>query len=339
MGLMPSSPNDDPFTIAVTRGDLAESRHHVIAAVVDAKGGIVHRWGDIDRLIYPRSAVKPLQAVPLVLHNVDLDDRHLALAAASHNGEPMHVDLVLSWLAALGHGAAQLECGAHEPIDGDSARALIETRRQPGPEHNNCSGKHCGFLALARKLAVLPAGYINHDHPVQTEVRRTLAQLTGLPLERAIWGVDGCGIPTYAMPLAALARAFACFAAPGALADDMAAATTVIFNAVSRHPYLVGGRNRFDTAVMSRYPAALMVKSGAEGVCAASIPNRGLGIVTKVVDGARRASDVAMAAVLRHVGVIDDAGWEALQVYASPVVRNVAGRPVGAIHVCEKDGA
>ncbi len=327
-----------PITIAVTRGDLIESRHAVWAAVVHATGRIIVQWGNAHALIYPRSAVKPFQALPLVMSGAaqrfGLDARHVALACASHNGERQHVDLVLDWLQRLNLTPAHLECGATEPIDAQTARAVIREGGVARPEYNNCSGKHCGFLTLARHLAADPSGYIEYGHPVQAEVRRAMALIFDHELESASWGIDGCGIPTYALSIADLAHAFARFAAPSALPEDARQAASFLFEAMTAHPYLVGGRNRFDTEIMACLPGTLMVKSGAEGVCAASIPDRGLGVVTKVVDGARRASDVAMGAVLRHLGVLTDSDWQRLKAYCAPEVRNVAGKAVGVIRPC-----
>ncbi|MEX1147975.1 MAG: asparaginase [Sphingomonadales bacterium] len=326
------------ITIAVTRGDLVESRHRVMAVVADAQGRIVAHWGDAATPVYARSTVKPFQALPLVLSGAmeafGLDDRHLALASASHTGESLHVDLVAEWLGRIGLDPTDLECGATDPADPETARAVIRAGGGPRPDYNNCSGKHTGFLTLARHRRVSHKGYIDYDHPVQAEVRSAMSVLLDRSLVGAAWGIDGCGIPTYVLPLGDLARGFARFADPAGLSHDMRTAAGMVMSAMTAHPELVGGQGRFDSEGMACQPGALMIKSGAEGMCAASVPGRGLGIVTKVVDGAHRASDVAMGAVLRHLGLLDDADWERLQPYCQPVVHNVVGREVGIIQAC-----
>ncbi len=332
--------NGHPIEIAVTRGSLVESRHTVRAVVVNTEGQIIEQWGQADALVYPRSAVKPFQALPLVISGAadryGLDARHIALAGASHNGEAEHVDLVRDWLVRAGLTSADLECGATEPIDVASARHLLLSGGVADPVYNNCSGKHCGFLTLAQHLNLPTKGYIAYDHPVQEAVRRAMAEIFGYSLDGRDWGTDGCGIPTYALPLKDCALAFARFADPSNLSKDVRTASMTVFEAMTANPYLVGGRNRFDTAVMECRPGEIMIKSGAEGVCAASILDKGLGIVTKVSDGARRASDVAMAAVLRFMGILNEADWRQLKVYAEPIVKNVAGHPVGRIHACKE---
>ncbi len=194
--------SDAPVLVELVRGDLVESRHRGAFAVVDAAGKMVASAGDIERPVYARSAVKPLQALPLVesgaADRFGLGVEELALACASHAGTPLHVAKVASFLARAGLAAADLECGGHLPTDLASAQALIRAGEAPSPLHNNCSGKHAGFLATARHLGEAIRGYIEFDHPVQQRVLAAMGGMTGLDLTRAPRGRDGCGIPTIA---------------------------------------------------------------------------------------------------------------------------------------------
>lgn len=321
------------FEVEVTRGALVESRHLVAAAIVRADGTRLASWGDVDAPVYPRSALKPLQALPLLASGAadafGLEPKHLALACASHNGEAVHVAIVRGWLDRLGLAGTALECGTHPPIDAEAVRALAGAA--PGPEHNNCSGKHCGLLSLALHHGAPTQGYIGYDHPVQRELRAILSPVLDVALDAAPWGVDGCGIPNYGIPLAQLALGFARLSEPSSLPPSLQRPAQRVTAAMLAEPYLVAGRGRFDTAVMEHRPGALIVKGGAEGVCAAGVLPDGLGIALKVADGARRAVDVAMAALLRLAGVFDAANLEALARYAAPPIHNVSGLAVGAL--------
>ena len=325
--------------VEVTRGPLVESRHQVLAVVVDARGKVVVAWGDGEAVVYPRSAVKPLQAVPLIesgaADRFGLGHPELALACSSHSGEPAHIAVVTGWLARLGLSPAALECGAHPPLDAVAARALAAAGREPGPEHNNCSGKHTGFLGTAVHLGEATAGYIHPDHPVQRRVTRALAELTGCRADTPHRGVDGCGIPTYGMSLRALATGLARLADPSGLAPERAAALTRLRQAMSAHPELVGGSGRLCTAVM-RVAPRLVLKGGAEGVYVAAWPERGLGVAVKAADGAGRAAEVALLAVLDGLGAFTAEDRTRLADRLAPPVRNVAGLVVG--HLSARPG-
>lgn len=310
------------LTVAVTRGDWIESRHRVAAALVGPAGTLA-AWGDVDSPVFSRSALKPLQVLALLTRVPDLDRRRLALACASHNGEPVHVDLAMGWLRELRLGPEALECGAHDPIDPASARALSAAGCVCGRQHNNCSGKHCGFLALARVLGVDPAGYTRWDHPVQVAVRRAAEPLLGLDIDPLPWGVDGCGAPNPALPLTALARAFS------GLARQEGPLERRVFDAMAAEPYLVAGYGRFDTDAMRVWPGQVIVKGGAEGVWAAGIAGTGLGLALKVEDGAKRAAEVAIAGLLSRL--MGDGA--ALAAWANPPVKNAEGHEVGAIRL------
>lgn len=326
-----------PIAVEVTRGGMTESRHAVHCAVFDAEGREVERFGDIEAAVYPRSAIKPMQALPLIetgaAEACGASGAEIALACASHNGEPRHTEAAAAWLARLGLDEGALECGVHPPMGAGAAAALLRTGRTPGPLHNNCSGKHTGFLAVAGHLGEDVRGYINPDHPAQRRVRAAIEALCGVDLHDAPEGVDGCGIPVIGLPLGAFAAGLARMAAPGALAPVRAEAARRIVSAMAAAPEMVGGDGRFDTEVTAAGAHAFICKTGAEGVHAAILPGRGLGVAVKAEDGAKRAAETAMAALLLRHADVEDGGeaHKVLTARAETVIHNVAGLAVGVI--------
>ena len=312
-----------PVAVEVTRGGIVESRHRVAAAVAEPGGRVTARVGDAEVAIFPRSSVKPIQAVALIetgaADGFGLGAAELALACASHGGEPAHVDRVRAWLARLGLDETALACGAHPPTHKASARALRAAGGAPSAVHNNCSGKHTAMLATAVHMGEPTAGYLDPAHPVQRRIRAVFEALTGTSLAEP--GVDGCGVPNWPMSTATLALAMA------NLIERPAA--TRLFAAMRAHPHLVAGTGRLDTALMTARPD-IVAKGGAEGVHVAVLPERRLAVAVKAEDGAGRAADVALLAMLEHLvgGIVDDAR---LAPFAHAPVRNVAGRVVGEI--------
>ena len=292
----------NPILVAVTRGALDESVHRGAMAVVRSGGEIVCRIGNISKPHFTRSAIKALQAIPLVECGAaaafDLDSHELALACASHSGEPEHVAGVESLLAKCGLDEGALACGAQWPLGTEAARALVAAGERPRPIHNNCSGKHAGMLGVAVHRGEKTRGYEHVNHPVQKSIAAVLADMGGVELTQDLRGIDGCSVPTWAMPLEAMARAFAKFGAPGDLTAPRAAACRDLMAACFAEPFYVAGKGRFCTGVMSQLPARAFVKAGAEGVYCASLPESGLGVALKIDDGAKRAAEAAMAAAL-----------------------------------------
>jgi L-asparaginase II len=327
------NPEPPPIAVLVRRGELVESEHRVAYAVAAADGRVLHGAGDVDRPIFPRSAIKPLQAIPLLesgaAERFAVSERELALACASHSGEPEHVRLVQAWLARLGLDGSALECGAHPPLHGPSAECLVATGGPPERVHNNCSGKHAGMITLARHLDVPVAGYIRADHPVQRMVADVLRAMAGLS-ELPAAAVDGCGIPTFPVPLGQLAAAMARFGHPAELPAMRARACLRLQAAMRAHPHLVAGTDRACTEIMTVLPQVL-VKAGAEGVYAACLPERRLGLVLKVADGAGRAAPVALLALLQALDALDAKASAALAHRMRPELRNHAGLVVGGV--------
>jgi L-asparaginase II len=324
-----------PVLVEVTRGGMVESRHAVRAAIADAEGTIVDEFGDTEALIYPRSAIKPIQALPLIetgAADACFAARHeLALACASHTSEAAHVSAVAAWLKRLGLDETALECGAHRPSYWKAADALAARGATPTPLHNNCSGKHAGFLATAVHLGEDPRGYIGPDHPVQQRVRRAMESVCGAPLADAPTGVDGCGIPIYGMALAAFAVGLARMACADRFADAARAqAARRIVEAMIAAPEMVAGSERLDTDVMAAGDA-IACKTGAEGVHAAILTKTGLGVACKAEDGAARAADAACAALMLRYARPDARQAAVLDGWAERPIMNAAGRVVGHV--------
>ncbi|KQV86442.1 asparaginase [Pelomonas sp. Root1237] len=330
----------NPVLIEVLRGSTVESRHAGALAIVDASGAVHTALGDIDRPIFPRSAVKLLQALPLVASGAaetfGLTNEELALACASHSGEPEHVATAAGVLAKLGLTADALECGTQWPSREPVLRGMATRGEVATPLHNNCSGKHSGFVCvaclMARNGGAEPAefarGYVAAEHPVMREVSSALSAATGVDVEQAPRGIDGCSIPTFALPLRSLALAFARCGTGQGLSDANARAARRLRQAAAIAPFMVGGTDRFDTRVMQAFGERVFCKIGAEGVYCAALPELGLGIALKIDDGAARAAEAAFAAVAQGLLKIED---ELLRSYSHLQLRNWRGIDVGSL--------
>jgi L-asparaginase II len=288
----------NPILVELTRGATVESVHRGSVAVADSSGKVVFALGDLETPVYPRSSLKPIQALPLIESGAadafGLSDEEIALACASHSGEPMHTTRVAAWLARIGCGESDLACGAHASRYEPVAEDMIRRGEKPTRIFNNCSGKHAGFLTVARHWDIATRGYELHDHPVQRAIAKVLAELTGIESEFP-WGVDGCAAPNFAVPLGAQARAFA---------RMTGARGKRIVRAMMAHPDLVSGTGRTCAILMHSANGRAAVKTGAEGFFAGLIPELGLGIAIKIDDGAGRAANTVMAAMLEKFGVL-----------------------------------
>ncbi|MCB1491288.1 MAG: asparaginase [Rhodobiaceae bacterium] len=325
----------NPVLVEVTRGGIVESRHRGSIAIANDSGAIVTAIGDVGRAVFPRSSVKAFQALPLVETGAadafGFTEKELALACSSHIGEDDHVATARAMLAKAGLDETALECGPQWPaLPGDIA-ALHAAKGTWDTVHNNCSGKHSGMLALARHLGVATAGYVKRDHPVQATVRQALEEMTGAALATAPCGLDGCSIPTYAVPLTGLATGFARFATGAGLAPVRARAVARLRDACFAHPEMVAGTGRFCTEVMRLLPGRAFVKTGAEGVYCAAFPTRGIGIALKCDDGTTRASEAMMTAVVLHVLADELTSDEAerLKLVGLPPITDRWGAPAG----------
>lgn len=305
----------DPVLVEVLRGDIVESMHRGAIAVVDGDGRSVVAIGDVDRPVFPRSAVKAIQALPLVESGAadayGFGDRELALACASHSGEPLHVELARSMLARAGLDETALECGAHWPSSQDALVGLARSGKTPSALHNNCSGKHSGFLCTCVHSGIGHLGYVGAGHPFQERVRSTMQKVTGAAHGPENRGTDGCSIPTYAVPLRNLALGFARMTTGNGLDKGRAGAAKRLMSACMAEPFYVAGTGRACTRLMEAGRGRIFVKTGAEGVFCAAMEELGLGIAVKCDDGAGRAAEVVVSEVLaRLLGKQDDLSAE-----------------------------
>ncbi len=334
----------NPVLVNALRGGIVESMHRGAIAIVDADGAVHTATGDIERPIFPRSAVKVLQALPLVASGAaerfGLVDEELALACASHGGEPRHAETAARMLAKAGVDVQALECGTHWPYHDGAIKALAASGQAPSALHNNCSGKHSGFVCVGCLMAAdrgadargFLRGYVQPDHPVMREVTASLESTTGYALAHTARGVDGCSIPTYAVPLRHLAHAFAKVATGVGLTAGQAAAARRLRSAVAAAPYMVAGSGRFDTRVMQALGERVFCKVGAEGVHCAALPELGLGVAIKMDDGNNaRAVEVVMAAVIRRLLPLQGEADTLLQQLADVPLRNWNGIEVGRL--------
>jgi L-asparaginase II len=339
-----------PVLVELWRGDIVESFHLGSFAIVDAGGAVVRAAGDIDRPVYARSAVKALQALPLVASGAAdrfaLSDAELALACASHGGEPGHVATAASMLAKAGLDVDVLECGVHWPSDEHAARALAAAGATPCALHNNCSGKHAGFACLGASMAgdadaarSLLRGYVEPDHVVMREIGASLESATGMRLADAPRATDGCSIPTFGLPLRALAHAFARLGTGAGLTPERARAAARLREAVAAAPMMVAGTGRLDTRLMSHFGKRVFCKVGAEGVYCATLPELGVGIALKMDDGnTARAAEVAVVAIIESLLEMDDADRAFVAPLRDVTLTNWNGRVVGRLAAAQAFG-
>lgn len=328
----------------VTRGGVVESRHWGHIAVVDKDGRLVAAAGDPEHVTFMRSAAKPVQALPLVesgaAERFGLSAAELALCCASHSGAEHHRATVLAMLGRAGLSEDQLWCGPHRPGDSASAAALVREGREPTPVYSNCSGKHTGMLLTCLHEQWPVHDYYEPGHPLQQRILAALAELASIPADQIRLGVDGCGVPSFALPLARMAQAFARFADPAGLAPARAAAASRLAAAMAAHPDMVAGTGRFNTVLMETASDRLVAKSGAEGVMAvavrpgyaAAVPGRpALGVIVKTEDGQFRSTNAATVEALVQLGVLDASKAAALAAWHRPAVTSLRGVPAGDV--------
>ncbi|ASP19939.1 L-asparaginase II [Antarctobacter heliothermus] len=317
--------------VEIHRGPVVESWHSGHAVICDGTGQIVDCWGDPGAVVLPRSSSKMIQALPLVAsgaaREAGLGADRLALACASHEGAPLHTRLVGAWLAERGLSEDDLICGPQASRDKELRHAMIREGHAPGRVHNNCSGKHTGFLTLTQHLKA-GADYVDPAHPVQIACRTAFEEVTGEASPG--FGIDGCSAPNFATTMTGMARAMAFFASAGARGDAQSRAAATLVDAMMAYPLLVAGEGRACTLLMQAATEPVAIKTGAEGFFVAILPKRGMGIAVKIADGATRAAECAIAALLVRLGVLE-AGHPDVGRFLNPPVRNWDGLVTGEI--------
>ena len=326
---MPAPPEDVPVA-ALRRGGIVESVHRGRYAVVDPGGRRIEAFGDTEGYVYARSSAKPFQALPIVFSGAadafGFTDEELAVASASHSGEPRHLAAVRSILRRVGLSEDDLQNGFHPPMHAPSAERLAKTGEGPRAIHGNCSGKHAGMLAVCVHAGWDPAGYRDPDGPLQRLILRTVATVCGVEPGDVRLAGDGCGVPVFALPLERMALGFARLAAGSSegFPDDLSEALRRVRDAIGKRPYMVAGTGRLDTKLMQG--TSLVAKSGAEAVfAAASTVEPFWGLALKVSDGAGRALAPAALGALARQGVRVPEGL------ASRPVTDLRGETVGEI--------
>lgn len=338
----------DPIRVDVWRGPIVESVHRVDAVVCDGLGNRLRWWGDPDRVTYWRSSAKPFQAIPVITSGAaaafGIGGAEPAVLAASHSGQDEHVDVVEGILHRLNLPESALQCGTHPPLHAPTAERLVREGLPVGPLRCNCSGKHAGMLATASHLGAPLESYRSPDHPVQRLILGVVSRFAGVPADEIPLGVDGCGVPVFALPLWAMATAYARLAGQSGYepltigrastkngeTSDVDAAR-VIARAMVEHPHMVGGTGRFDTVLMEAAGGALCAKGGAEGVHCMVDLNRGWGIALKVSDGSGRAVAPAALALAILLGLVHADAAISLASYMRPVIKNNLGESVGEL--------
>jgi len=325
--------------VEVTRNGTVESQHFGAAVVCDVKGDVVQSWGDVERLVFPRSALKPMLAIHLIESGASdyytLNNAELSLACSSHQGEQMHQNLVQSWLTRLGLTEDHLACGAVLPEDTESAHQILASGQQGCRIHHNCSGKHTGFLTTALHLDMPLNNYHQVEHPLQQLSLDILSDLAGIDLKQYPMGIDGCGLPAPTMPLLQLGHATARFAKPVDLSDHRSQAIYRLHEAISNEPLYIAGHGSVVSELNEVTKGAVLAKTGAEGIVTAALPEQGLGIAVKIADGSDRARSVALLAILDHMGALSDDEKQQLQAHIAPKIVNSRGLEVGEIRSAE----
>ncbi|MGH7604695.1 MAG: asparaginase [Gemmatimonadaceae bacterium] len=320
--------------VVVTRGEGIESEHRVHAAVVGEGDELVGSARDANAFTFWRSCAKPFQVLPFLasggFDSLEWGDEQLAISCASHGGEPEHVRLVENMLRNIGLEEGDLACGPHEPSSQRGAKMLREEGGRPSRVHNNCSGKHTAMLALARHKGWPTEGYERRDHHVQRGILHEIALWADVPCSRIVQAVDGCGVVVFGMTLERMARAYSRFAVAAARGEEFPCR---VVDAMSSHPFLVGGTDRIDTALIEATDGAVVSKVGAEGVHCALLPERGIGIALKVEDGAQRAQVPALLRLLQELDALPSQLSPPLTEWLRKPVRNTRGECVGEVVV------
>ncbi len=321
--------------VEVTRNNTVESRHFGAAVICDYKGTVLESWGDIDQLVFPRSALKPMLAIHLVesgaSQHYQLKDAELSLACSSHQGEQIHQDLVESWLKRLELNEDYLACGAVLPESTERAHQLLASGQHGCRIHHNCSGKHTGFLTSALHLKLPLEGYHQLEHPLQQSSLEILSDLVQIDLMQYPMGIDGCGLPAPTMPLVKLGRATARFAKPVELSALRRDAIYRLHQAITNEPLYIAGHGSVVSELNEATNGSVLAKTGAEGVIIAALPDKGLGVALKIADGGTRARSVALLAILDHLGVLSAKEKHKLQNHITPTIINSRGLAVGEI--------
>lgn len=321
--------------VNVVRGPLIESVHRGMIAIVNSNGELVASVGDIEKNVFARSSMKPMQAIPIIetgaAKHYQFDDADIALSCASHNGEGQHTDRVQSILERLDLHILDLKCGTHPPRYQSAYEKVIQEGKEITPIYNNCSGKHSGMLATAKHMDETIENYYEMDHPVQQRILSVISEVTETPIDEIEIGIDGCGVPVHGIPLKNLALGFARMANPDMFDEPRKQAIKQVTTAMMNAPEMVGGTSRFCTDFMKHMNGRMFGKAGAEGVYCVGVPEAGIGIAIKVEDGNGRATSAVIMEVLSQLDLLDSREAKDLESYHIPVLLNARKEEVGQL--------
>lgn len=327
-----------PLIVEVTRGPVVESVHNVIVAVVNELGTVTQYWGNPGFVTMPRSAIKMLQALPFVesgaVEKYSLDEQMIALACSSHRGEKEHLEVLKKWAEKVGFAESQLICGPHLPYHEASAHEYIRKGQKPTAFCNNCAGKHSALITTCLHLGENPEGYEKYEHAAQKRIRQVLTETLRIDHSKVPQGIDGCGMPTYAVPLQQMAVGMSTFINPKESSRRQFAAEKII-HAVKNHPFFISGTESFATEVIQKTQGRAIIKGGAEGVYCGFLPEKKVAFAVKAGDGAGRAAQVATAAVLLNLGGLTPQEFKDLERFTQPAVTNWKGDVVGQIRMAK----
>tara|TARA_Y100001933_G_scaffold164555_1_gene162822 strand:+ start:562 stop:1587 length:1026 start_codon:yes stop_codon:yes gene_type:complete len=325
--------------IEVYRGDLVESIHFGHVVISDNIGKVITYWGNPSTLIYPRSSCKIIQALPLVEMGLERDfsltEEHLALACASHSGGEIHLKVAKDWLQKIKLDSKDLLCGSHLPYDKTELKKLKNNKEEPSQLHNNCSGKHLGFLTIAKSISKksdYKKDYIDVDHTVQKIVKKTFEDITGF--QNPDYALDGCSAPNFACSIQSLAKGMAVFANPENLQENRIMSIAKLRNAVLSHPELIAGSDRLCTKIMKKSNGRLIVKIGAEGVYTAMLLDKGLGMALKICDGSKIAAECLIITLLVMLGYFKKDDEDFLNYLYKPIY-NCSEKKTGIIRASD----
>lgn len=332
-------PSRNPMLVEVTRGPIVESTHQVMVDIVDAHGKQINSWGNINYLTVPRSAIKMLQALPILesgaADKFGLSEKHLCLACASHHAQKEHLTALKEWFEKVPLKESQLACGPHAPVNQAAAHDLIRRNAAPTPIMNNCSGKHAGILTTCVHLGEKTENYEKFDHPAQKRLRKVLTETMKVDHDKLPHGIDGCSMPTYAVPLQNLAIGMSTMINPSETEVRRTAAKRIL-QAIIHEPIYISGTEDFTAVVNQKTSGRSILKAGAEGVFSGLIPGKGIAFALKAADGSKRAAEFVAAQILRSYGGLTDAEYNEMKAFTQPTLTNWAGTEVGKIRLARE---
>lgn len=324
----------NPILVELHRGDVNESFHRGVICVVNTNGNISYSKGDVHQICYPRSAMKLFQHIPLITSGAfdyfQFNLKELAVMCGSHNGEKMHMEVVESILQKIGLSESNLRCGAQAPTLKSDLYELIKHDLKPRQLHNNCSGKHAGFLAYCKFNQLDTNNYISSDSELQLEIKKVVSLFYEVPENELKCGMDGCSAPTFAMPVVNQAIAFKNLISPSKLIPvQYQKAAALILKACSEYPEMLAGTNRYCSDLISVTKGRIIGKTGADGVYCMVDTKNGLGISIKIDDGKMGPQYQVAQELLTYLNLISPEEKKQLEPFHEIDLINFSGNKVG----------